>query len=167
VGTSGWFHRSHGGRKGTGAVPPDGDRRRPGGMEPPGAPAGPAAVTHRSQGRSAVTAECERAARPAEEELLSLPASQVVLATVEGRALVVDCLVAPVGGATTPRVPFALRARLPSGRHGRLPRRLRRWVDRGRLVDISLRDRCGAMVARISPRGSKAVVELQLCRAGG
>jgi hypothetical protein len=97
-----------------------------------------------------------------EKEVLSLPGSQVMFATLEGDSVVVDCLVPDPGAPGSPRVPLALRGRLPRRRHRRrAPAPLRRWAARGEVVDVSLRDRRGSPVARLYGRHAQAVLELE------
>ena len=96
----------------------------------------------------------------AEDEVFLLRGAQLVLATVEEGAVVIDCLVATDGRN---RVPFTLRARWP--RRCRAPHRapapLRRWAKGGAQVDISLRDRAGTPVARFFGPHAELALELE------
>jgi hypothetical protein len=98
-----------------------------------------------------------------EEEILLLQDSQLLLATADGDSLVLDCLVpaAATTAASTapcerrPHVPFTLDARLPRRPRGaRVPSPLRRWLETGAAIDISVRRRRGGAVAQLTGSGS-------------
>ena len=94
-----------------------------------------------------------------------LEGSQVLMATVEGDTLVVDCLVRGDIMPTGDRrlwVPFMLRARLPSATaSGPIPASLSRWVETGAGVQIWIGQRRDRPFVRLTGAGSQLTLDLR------
>jgi len=98
-------------------------------------------------------------------EVLSLPGSQLVLATMDEHTLVLDCLVPGVDDPTDaliPQVPFTVRAHLPHGAGPiRIPPTIQDWVDTGAPTDVVFRLRGPLSLVVLRGEHSEIVFELE------